>query len=399
MEYCPSSGRLVEGHSWASTTRSKVAQGSAAPRRAQGLAASTQGQNVEVGSSHEGGRRGRPHLSRVVGGVPQKARAQTQVKPVQDRIKGTELFLERQETGRRVPPRCGEGEGGPRDSRDQVTLGGGRRSPGRRPSEDSAPGGSWVRPREPTSHGSSQFRTGVGAVAGFRVGVAEGEGRVANGACREITGRRPPEEDEQVSVHSIIGLGASSEPGRQFRDREWERSLFHDGDIDRPSGECSEVQPIGNAHEPLLSEHDARVGHRASRIGEGSHPGPPECGRTQVDSFQSHGDIVDCLEFDLTRCDSEDNLPPIHCPEVRSLVRRVEHSARHLSDSAAHQNRFAVLDTPVLADDPSCSDTESAMEVDEPQVVHRQQRLRLIWNSQDRVQHQFCIGMHSGSSL
>ena len=44
----------------------------------------------------------------------------------------------------------------------------------------------------------------------------------------------------------------------------------------------------------------------------------------------------------------------------------------------------AVLDPPVLADDPTCSDTESAMEVDH--VVHRQQRLRLIWNSQDRPQ-------------
>ena len=107
-----------------------------------------------------------------------------------------------------------------------------------------------------------------------------------------------------------------------------------------------------------------------------------------MDSFHSHGDIVDCLEFDLTRCDSEDDLPPIRRQEGRSVVRRVEHSARHLSDSvsAAHQNRFAVLDPPVLADDPSCSDTESAMEVDDPQVVHRQQRLRLIWNSQDRLQ-------------
>ena len=111
-------------------------------------------------------------------------------------------------------------------------------------------------------------------------------------------------------------------------------------DIDRPSGECSEVRPIG------LSEHSH---------GEASHPGPPKCGRTQVDS-QSHGDIVDCLEFDLTRCDSEDNSPPIHCPEGRSVVRRVEHRAHRLSDSAAHQNWFAVLDTPVLADDPSCSD-------------------------------------------
>ena len=62
------------------------------------------------------------------------------------------------------------------------------------------------------------------------------------------------------------------------------------------------------------------------------------------------------------------------------MVRRAEHSARNLSDSAAHHNRFAVLDPPVLADDPTCSDTESAMEVDDlPEVA-------FDLNSQDRPQ-------------
>ena len=69
------------------------------------------------------------------------------------------------------------------------------------------------------------------------------------------------------------------------------------------------------------------------------------------------------------------------------MLRRAEH-ARSLSDSAstAHHNRFAVLDPPALADDHTSSDTESAMEVDDVPVVHRRQRLRLIWNSQDRPQ-------------
>ena len=57
------------------------------------------------------------------------------------------------------------------------------------------------------------------------------------------------------------------------------------------------IRLIGDAHEPLVSEQDARFGHRASRMGEASHPHPPECLPTQV---ASHGDIVDCLEFDLT---------------------------------------------------------------------------------------------------
>ena len=91
----------------------------------------------------------------------------------------------------------------------------------------------------------------------------------------------------------------------------------------------------------------------------------------------SCGNIVDCLEFDLTRCDSADDWQPNPRQEGRGLRR--EH------DSVSHHNRFAVLDPPVLADDPTCSDTESAMEVDDG-VVHRRQRLRLIWNSQDRPQ-------------
>ena len=72
---------------------------------------------------------------------------------------------------------------------------------------------------------------------------------------------------------------------------------------------------------------------------------------------------MDCVEFDLTRRDSADDLPSIHRQEGRSVVRRAEHSARNLSDSvpAARNSRFAVLNPPVLADDPSCSDTESAM--------------------------------------
>ena len=105
--------RTVEGHSWASTTRSEVAQSSASYAASRGggggaerHAACTQpatgasrsghghgqrtGQNVEVGSSHDG--RGRdPGLLEAF----KKARAQTQAKPVQDRIAGTELFLER----------------------------------------------------------------------------------------------------------------------------------------------------------------------------------------------------------------------------------------------------------------------------------------------------------------
>ena len=44
-------------------------------------------------------------------------------------------------------------------------------------------------------------------------------------------------------------------------------------------------------------------------IGEAKHPSPPECPPTQV---ASHWDIVDCLEFDLTRCDSAEDL--IHSP-------------------------------------------------------------------------------------
>ena len=79
----------------------------------------------------------------------------------------------------------------------------------------------------------------------------------------------------------------------------------------------------------------------------------------------SCGNIVDCLEFDLTRCDSADDSPPSPRQEGRSVLRRLEH-ARSLSDSVstAHHNGFAVLDPPVLADDPTSSDTESAMEVE-----------------------------------
>ena len=103
----------------------------------------------------------------------------------------------------------------------------------------------------------------------------------------------------------------------------------------------------------------------------------PECRRSRANN------IVDCLEFDLTRCDSADDWPPNPRQEGRDLRR--EH-ARSLSDSVSHHNRFAVLDPPVFADDPTSSDTESAMEVDDVPVVHRRQRLRLIWNSQARPQ-------------
>ena len=92
---------------------------------------------------------------------------------------------------------------------------------------------------------------------------------------------------------------------------------------------------------------------------------------------------MDCLEFDLTRCDSAGNWPPNPRQEGRDLRR--EH-ARSLSDSVSQHNRFAALDPPVLTDDPTSSDTESMMEVDDVPVVHRQQRLRLIWNSQARPQ-------------
>ena len=47
-------------------------------------------------------------------------------------------------------------------------------------------------------------------------------------------------------------------------------------------------------------------------------------------------------------------------------------TTRNLS---AHHNWFAMLDPSVLADVPTCSDTESAMEVDDVPVVHCLQRL------------------------
>ena len=66
------------------------------------------------------------------------------------------------------------------------------------------------------------------------------------------------------------------------------------------------------------------------------HPGHPEYPPMQVVLCDN---IVDCLEFDLTRCDSADDWPP-------------NPMARSLSDSVSHHNHFAVLDPPVLADDP-----------------------------------------------
>ena len=57
----------------------------------------------------------------------------------------------------------------------------------------------WVRPREANSNGSSQFRAGVGAVAGFRVGA---EGNVACRVRRESLGRRPRKTNERVALGS-----------------------------------------------------------------------------------------------------------------------------------------------------------------------------------------------------
>ena len=97
-------------------------------------------------------------------------------------------------------------------------------SSGGKSSEGFASGGGWVRPREPTSHGSSQFRTGVGAVGRCRVGVAEERDELR----MELAGR--PQEDARpgktnkslsspsldlVPVRSQVGVSAQ-ESGRDL---------------------------------------------------------------------------------------------------------------------------------------------------------------------------------------
>ena len=244
------------------------------------------GQNVEVGSSHVGRGRGRPDLSRTVGGVQEGPRPDTGEASARPHRTDRALFGARQETCRSLLSRRGEGERGLVAAEAKLLS----EEDAIRQAEDRLR----VLRQEEASKRPNQPR--------FQP-ISHRSWRSCGISCRSCRGRG-------------TSCAWSSGPCRA---RERERSLHHDGNVDRLSGECSEVRFIGDAHEPLVSEQDARFGHRASRIGEASHPGPP----MQV----AHGDIVDCLEFDLTRCDSADGLPPIPRQEGRRVVRRAEHSA------------------------------------------------------------------------
>ena len=180
MEHCASSGRLVEGYS---STTSRSGPEFSIPRSPNG---GGETRNLHATSNMNGNGRqsirtlpmanARARMSkleaamsavgeedpicpRIVGSVQEGPRPDTDEASARPHRRDRTLFGARQETCRRLPSRRGEGERGSRCSRGQVTLRGGRYSSGGRSSEGSASGG-------------GQFRTGVGAVAGFRVGVA-----------------------------------------------------------------------------------------------------------------------------------------------------------------------------------------------------------------------------------
>ena len=191
-----------------------------------------------------------------------KVRAQTQTKPVQDRIAGTELFLER---GRKRVEGCRQDV---EKAREALVAAEAKLLS----EEDASQAEDRLRVlRQEAAAGGVQESPPATIPANFAQELAQLRDFVSelqrerDELRTELVGRaHPSEEDEQVSVRTLIGIGTSSEQGWFCRARERERSLHHDGNVDRSSGECSEVRFIGNAHEPLVSERDARFGHRES---------------------------------------------------------------------------------------------------------------------------------------
>ena len=260
-----------------------------------------QGQNVEVGSSpcRPWARKTRfiqDCWRRSRWSAPRHRRSQCKTAS-----QGLNSFWARQETCQRLPSRCGEGrealaaaeakllseEDAVRQAEDRLRV----------LRQEEAAGGVQESPPATMPANFAQ------ELAQLRDFVSELQ-RERDELRTELQGehRNTPVRGRRTSLYPHLRWN-----GWPCRARERERSLHHDGNVDRSSGECSEVRLIGHAHELLVSERDARFGHRESRIGETSHPGPLECPPMQV---ASHGDIMDCLEFDFTRCDSADNSPP-----------------------------------------------------------------------------------------
>ena len=393
MEHCAGPRWVAEGDSWPSAEVGAMAAqtvcgpSNRSPRRASTAPATApfsrcptspsgadgsrrrhgprQSSRCQVGGGNAGSRRVGPDIPCITRSSEARTRSGGVAPSRGSHHRHRNFLAKGKEEGRARSPGSGEGPNRVVYCRGQVASGERVDCSGRGSVASSSGRSSRCSSFRPTTDSTMRFCARVGSIASRSARVDARTGPVASRIVGPEWRGRTSQEVQIIgrAIHrSRVGFTTTGEG-------QGERPFFLDGDSHRSGGVFSE-ESVGSRWFPVTC--NARYGLRGVRVGEASHPGP-----SHESPSQCPEEIVNCLEFDLTRVDTPDEEPSQ--PTGRNVVRRlIDHGE---SPRISSNNRFAALgdeEDRTVQDGSVESDTESCLEHNHQRPARR---LRLVWRA------------------